>query len=96
MDYLNPYLEASASHKSERDRLLEEIMAANFAAIDLNLYLDTHPNDKRALAKFTEAVAKKDALTKKFEEKYGPLTAAANAGKDSWMWIEDPYPWDKR
>ena len=85
MDYMNPYVEASSSPKSERDRLMEQIMEAGFAAIDLNLYLDTHPNDRRALAKFKEAVAKKNTLTKKFEEKYGPLTAAANAEKDTWM-----------
>lgn len=96
MDYMTNFLEAGASPKSERDSLMEQIMEANFAAIDLNLYLNTHPNDKKALAKFKEAVAKKNALTKRFEEKYGPLTAAANAEKDTWMWIENPYPWDKR
>ena len=34
-----------------RDRLelLKEIMAVDFSLVELNLYLDTHPLDQRAL-----------------------------------------------
>ena len=34
--------------------LLRAIQMYDFYLYDLNLYLDTHPNDKNALAKFNE------------------------------------------
>ena len=34
--------------KKERLELLKEIMALEFSLVDLNLYLDTHPEDERA------------------------------------------------
>ena len=82
--------------KNEQEMLMEQIMASGFAAFDYHLYLDTHPNDKKALAKFKELIAKNAALREKFEAQYYPLTAAANATKDTWMWIDNPYPWDKK
>jgi spore coat protein JB len=79
----------------ERETLLKSIMTATFAAIDYNLYLDTHPDSKMALAKFKDYVQRTQALTERYEAKYGPLTAAANAKMDTWKWIENPYPWDR-
>lgn len=94
MNYMN--IPAAATARDEREMLLEQIMANSFAALDLKLYLNTHPNDKRALAKFKEFTAKAMELREKFESRYYPLTASANAKKDTWMWIENPYPWDKK
>ena len=37
------------------EELMRAIMEADFFAVDLKLYLDTHPNDKRALEMFREA-----------------------------------------
>ena len=34
--------------------LLLEIMELHFTAIDLNLFLDTHPNEKQALVLFDQ------------------------------------------
>lgn len=78
-----------------REALLKDIMSASFAALDYKLYLDTHPESKMALTKFKEYTNKSMALREKYEQMYGPLTAAANAKMDTWKWIEDPYPWER-
>ena len=39
------------------DELMLRIQALEFTAVDLNLYLDTHPCDARALADYNQVVA---------------------------------------
>ena len=46
--------------KIERERLemLKEIMALDFSGVELNLYLDTHPMDQKALAIHNDYIMK--------------------------------------
>ena len=70
---------------------LAELMALDFAAHDLSLYLDTHPNDLEAIA-MHEKYERKFALQKKeYEEKYGPLSPVIGEGVN---WLKNPWPWD--
>ena len=38
----------------DKKKLLNYIDAVSFALIDTNLYLDTHPNDKKAMDHFNQ------------------------------------------
>lgn len=78
-----------------RDKLLKEVMASDFTAIDLNLYLNTHPNDQKALALFNNSVQRSKMLRDKYESMYGPLTANMSTCKYPWQWIAGPWPWEK-
>lgn len=40
-------------------QMLEEIQAIDFVIVELNLYLDTHPDDTAAIKQFNEATKKK-------------------------------------
>lgn len=77
----------------ERLELLKEIMALEFSMIDLNLYLDTHPRDEKALIVFGQYGCRLKDMKEKYENEYGPLTPA-NAGNSHWKWIEEPWPWE--
>ena len=81
--------------KIERERLelLKEIMAIDFSNIELNLYLDTHPVDQKALAIKNDYVMKLKKLEDEYQTKYGPLTQSV-ASDCPWAWIEDPWPWE--
>lgn len=79
----------------ERDGLLLNIQALDFALDDLNLYLDLYPNDKKCLEKFNEYNRKCKEYKRIFEEKYGPLTASGVEYKNNFTWIKNPWPWDK-
>ncbi len=74
--------------------LLKEIQALEFTAVDLNLYLDTHPQDQAALRYFYTVRDELLNHIQAFEQKYGPLTAAGDARTDCWQWVECPWPWE--
>ena len=76
-------------------RLLEQIRSYNFAAYDMLLYLDTHPDDAAGFKLYRERVEKCEALKKEYEKSNGPLTAFAAAKQDSFNWIKSPWPWQK-
>ena len=72
--------------------LLRAIMEADFFAVDLKLYLDTHPDDEKALGMFREAVKQYNACKAAFEESFYPLTSNS-AGKDGeWDWLCGKFP----
>jgi spore coat protein JB len=78
----------------ERAKMLRRLMALDFFAEDLKLYLDTHPFDQEALRLHKLTVADAKALRAEYEKLYGPLTAQ-NAGTERyWNWIDNPWPWD--
>ncbi len=77
----------------ERLAMLKEIMALDFSALELNLYLDTHPRDQRALALHNEYDRKLKELKGIYESKYDFLTHK-NISECPWEWIKDPWPWE--
>lgn len=78
-----------------RRKLLKELSAKQFALVEMVLYLDTHPNDKAAIAKKAELKTEVKKLTREFEEKYGPLTFGVDTGEHEFEWVNDPWPWEK-
>ena len=70
------------------EELLRAIAEAAFFAQDLKLYLDTHPDDKRAVEMYVEACRQYKACKAAFEDTFYPLTACS-AGEDGcWDWPE--------
>jgi spore coat protein JB len=78
---------------TEREILMKKLASYQFIIDDLQLYLDTHPNDKATIAKIDELSAKLAPITQAYEEKYGPLFADNNE-KNQWKWIKAPWPWE--
>ncbi|KGR76731.1 spore coat protein CotJB [Ureibacillus manganicus] len=73
---------------------LEEIQAIDFILIELNLYLDTHPNDQEAINQFNETVKKSIKLKMKFDIDFGLLINFGRGFTDcSWEWNDTPWPW---
>ncbi len=83
----------SCNDNINKQALLHEIMALNFAVNDLVLYLDTHPEDSKAICMHNEYVKKVIALTEKYQSLFGPLTV--NFTSDTWDWINEPWPWER-
>jgi spore coat protein JB len=80
---------------AQRSSLLREIQELEFTLIELNLFLDTHPQDRAALRDFGAVRNKLLQAIKQYEELYGPLTAAStNTDICPWQWIEEPWPWE--
>ena len=71
-----------------------ELMALDFAVVELGLYLDTHKEDQEAFALYQKYVALYQEGKAKYEKLYGPLTQTTAAQNSSYNWLENPWPWD--
>lgn len=78
---------------TKREALLKKISTYQFAALDLQLYLNTHPGDDAALSKVERYKEMAEPLVKQYEETYGPLTKNANDA-NTWAWVKGPWPWE--
>lgn len=74
--------------------LLEKLQALDFALVELNLYLDTHPNDLKAIEQFNQLTFERTKLANHFQQLYGPLQNFGRAySKFPWEWSKSPWPW---
>jgi len=81
---------------NEQADLLTFIDALGFATIDLNLYLDNFPDDKKALELFNQYRDLKEQYMDEYERKYGPLTLSSDSlNTFPWAWKNGPWPWEK-
>ena len=78
---------------TDREALLKKISTYQFAALDLQLYLDTHKDDAEAIKKMNMYKEKAMPLIEQFESKYGPLRKSVTEG-NNWSWIKAPWPWE--
>lgn len=82
--------------RNNRAELLKEIQKEDFMTEDLNLFLDTHPFDQRALAEYNRHTMCAAALRRQYEQFYGPLSVDSRTSPVGypWRWIEEPWPWE--
>lgn len=73
---------------------LGELMALGFVIKELNLYLDTHKNDKEALDMFKSLNKLMQEGRAKYVQMYGPLTIMDITSGDEYTWLNDPWPWE--
>ena len=75
-----------------RESMLNELKCLQFAITELALYLDTHPEDERALCLHRKYARELKDLQDKYQKVYGPLTI--NFPCNKWRWLEMPWPWE--
>lgn len=76
-----------------REDMIQKIKELKFSIIELALYLDTHPDDKKAIYMHKEYCKKYEKLADQYQKKYGPLTIMYPCNK--WRWLEEPWPWER-
>ena len=80
---------------NEREALLYQVMQYKFALIELNLYLDTNPNDKEVIELFNKYQRIEKQMCKQYESMYGPLTIGSEyLNNNNWVWNNSPWPWE--
>lgn len=84
--------ECNNNDNGTREEMLKKIKCYNFAIIELALYLDTHPDDERALCLHNSYNRTLKDLKDKYQKVYGPLTIFYPCNK--WRWLEEPWPWE--
>lgn len=88
-----PFFRAMKTRMTCGNAALCELMALGFAVTELGLYLDTHKNDKEALALYNQYVALAKEGKRRYEEMYGPLQQT-NVTEAGWTWLDGPWPWE--
>ncbi len=71
-----------------------ELMALDFVAHELALYLDTHPDDAEAFETWKSFIALAEEGRRRYVDLYGPVTKGDTAQFDSWKWACCPWPWE--
>lgn len=81
-----------------RKELLRKIQMLDFYAVELNLFLDTHPEDQQALQDYQYILQQSRQLREQYESLYGPLLNfnMTNIKANYWNWINDPWPWENK
>lgn len=83
--------------KTEQEKMLMELQTIRFAAHELNLYLDTHPEDQSMIYLFQDYIKQQEEIMKNYEEKYGPLTpGGSDQGTIPFAWVSTKWPWEVR
>ena len=77
----------------EKEEMLQEIRSLEFAINELALYLNTHPEDEKALCLHRKYAREARDLKDKYQKVYGPLTIHFPCNK--WRWLEEPWPWER-
>ncbi len=79
---------------NEREKLLKRVQMFDFILTELNLFLDTHPDNAEALDYFEQYQYLKNQAVTQFENKYGPLRAEDFNGDKFFNWVKGPWPWE--
>lgn len=80
--------------ENNRQHALLEVQMYNFIAHEINLYLDTHPDDHNMIQLYQEYVEKAKKAQMTFEKKYGPLEVQNSENKVPFDWLQGPWPWE--
>lgn len=84
------------SEMCEKAMWKRKIFEYDFAIHELVLFLDTHPDCKKAMALLCEYRDRRKEILVAYEQKYGTLviTPADVRPAERWQWIDGPWPWE--
>jgi spore coat protein JB len=95
--YNSPYqpeLPNSAPQElSLQEKLLYQITILDFVAVDLQLFLNTHPQCTEALQMYNNTIEAANSEKAQYEKKYGPLTGFRTQNTPDYTWLNEPWPW---
>ena len=73
---------------------LGELMAIDFVADELELYLDTNSNDKDAFEMYQTVLALSAEAHKRYVENCAPIVQSDLLGSKKYSWLSAPWPWE--
>lgn len=78
--------------------LKRRIEATDFAILEIELFLDTHPTDRRAMQMLSEYRTRRKSQIADYESRFGKyvVTASDVDLSDRWAWINGPWPWERQ
>ena len=78
----------------KRDEHLKELLRCAFCLRELNLYLDTHPYDRRATAEFETCLNKFMRHRAEYSAAGGAWDVSESVKDGDFTWTDGPWPWE--
>lgn len=84
-----------------KEDLLRKIQELGFYAVELNLFLDTHPDNAQALQDYQYVLQTYDQLQQVYTDNFGSLLNFGEAKVNNnsfWTWVtpNDKWPWENK
>lgn len=73
---------------------LGELMAIDFVAEELCLYLDTHRDDSEAFETYRSVLALSREAHERYARECGPVVKSDMLGMTYYAWADAPWPWE--
>ena len=73
---------------------LKRLRAIDFAIQETVLYLDAYPECRQALEYYHKLIEARERLLSSYEKSCGPMTMYGNRSRQSWDWVDGPWPWE--
>lgn len=74
--------------------LLTRISEIQFVCVELNLYIDTHPDDADALSDYYHYSTMLKSLIESYEQQYGPLLGFGHSATHTGSWVCSEWPFE--
>lgn len=74
--------------------LLARISEIQFVCVELNLYIDTHPDDTDALEDYYNYSTMLKELIASYDEQYGPLMGFGHSATTAGSWVCSAWPFE--
>lgn len=84
----------TSGYDKNKERVMRQIMTLSFVQNELVLFLDTHPENTKALQEYHKITSQLSELRRFYQENYGPLTPAEVTSATEWTWVHSPWPWE--
>jgi len=78
---------------NKRSVLQRKLGSLQFSLWELHLYLDTHPDDTAAKARYDFYKVSYEKVRSEYTNLYGPLSPMDASGK---AWLKAPWPWEEK
>lgn len=94
-DQYKNYQPSQLPARNDQERLFNEMSENAFAAHELNLYLDLHPEDDSMISLFNDYRNRANNLKSQYENMYGPINISSNTLDNTpFLWAVMPWPWE--
>ncbi len=90
----NSNMSRNANYSSQKSHLMRKIREYDFAIFETVLFLDTHPNNLKALKYYSKLQNEREKLIAEHEANIGPITMHGNKNENRWDWVSGPWPWE--
>ena len=71
-----------------------ELMAIDFVTDELELYLDTHSDDREAFDLYQSFLALSREARERYTARFGVVAQCDQLGAERYTWLNDPWPWE--